>query len=200
MNELLNLNPRVVQINECSAQGQATTTEIPAPGDENPVPAVIPMEPETINRIMQAYAAEHPGEFFFPNYQLTFLVPAGGTVTFVYNLPENFVCTRQIGSKIHSDYYNFNITVNLSVDGRLVTPYPAALTEPFDFDYGDHFVKHRNVTIEMINGSARDAHITFYTFCSIIHIDVYERWYRLLLNKQVNCLDACTLQTGGRRL
>jgi hypothetical protein len=165
-----------------------------------PIPAVIPMEPETINRIMQAYAGERPGEFFFPNYQLTFLVPAGHTVVFVYNMPRNFVCTRQVGSKIRSDYYSPDIQVNLSVDGRVVTPYPAALTEPFDFDYGEHYVKRRDVTIQMTNNSARDAHLTFFTFCSIIHVDVYERWYRLLIAEQVDCLNACTLEKGGRRL
>lgn len=165
-----------------------------------PLPAVIPMEPEVINSIMQAYAGEHPGEFFFPNYQLTFLVPAGNTVTFVYKLPANFVCTRQKYNKISSDYYHPDITVMLYVDDRPVTPYPASLAQPLAFDYGEHYVKRQNVTIKMTNNSTRDAHLTFFTFCSIIHVDVYERWYRLLVEKQVDCLNACVLERGGRQL
>lgn len=168
--------------------------------DVSPVPAVIPMEPEIVNRIMQAYAGDRQGEFFFPNYQLTFLVPAGGAVTFVYNIPSNFICTRQKYSRILSDYYHPDITVMLYVDDASVTPYPASLAQPLEFDYGEHYVKRRNVTIEMTNDSARDAHLTFFTFCSIIHVDIYERWYRLLIEKHVDCLNACTIEKGGRRL
>ncbi len=168
--------------------------------DVSPIPAVIPMEPETVNRIMQAYAGERPGEFFFPNYQLTFLVPAGATVVFIYNIPANFVCTRQKYSKILSDYYHPDIAVMLYVDGASVTPFPASLAQPLEFDYGEHYVKRRNVTIQMTNNSARDAQLTFFTFCSIIHVDIYERWYRLLVEKQVDCLNECVLEKGGRRL
>lgn len=54
-----------------------------------PLPVVMPLEVEMVNKLAQA--AARPGETFFPNYQMAIAVPAGGTVEFVYYMPSHFV-------------------------------------------------------------------------------------------------------------
>lgn len=166
----------------------------------HPIPVVMPMEPEVLNRILQAYAGERPGEFFFPNYQMSILVPAGNTVIFTYWMPSNFVCTRQTPWEIASDYYHPDLTLMLYVDEESVTPYPAALTKLTAFNFGEHYVKRRSVGMTITNNTARDATVTFFTFCSIMHVRIYNEWYRICTEGQIRCLNDFVVKRGGRSL
>jgi hypothetical protein len=162
-----------------------------------PLFTVTPIDAEALNRFLQAMGK--PGETFFPNYSLTILVPAGSSVEFVYYIPNNFVCTRQTPWRVTSDYYHRNLEIRVFVDDKPITPMPAALTGATEFNFGEFYVKRRSVKMLCENKTTTDALVSVYTFCNIMHVDLYEKWYRLILECVEECLSRIAVSKGGRQ-
>jgi len=140
----------------------------------------IPLDPEYLNRQLQAVAHQLRGMMMIPNFRLTVLVPAGMTVEIPFPLPKGYVCTRRSPLHFESDYYSRDITIDVFCDGIKVNPFPLSLTGPFDVDFGMYYVKKERVDIVIRNASTTDAEVTFQVIPHIITRELYEEWYEPL--------------------
>ncbi len=176
--------------------------ERPADGAP-PVQVVMPpISPDMLNDVLQTMAWR--AKYFHPTFRLSVAVPAGTTVEFPFPLPEGFYCTKRTPITFESDYYDPNIVVNVYVDGKgpenLVTPYGAVMYPPGSVvvvNFGEMWLKKRNVIMEFKNGSAADATITFDVAASLIHYTLYESWYRPIVEFTKARLNDAARAMGG---
>jgi hypothetical protein len=149
-----------------------------------PIILVAPIEPETLNRMLQA--ASHrltPEDLLIPNYRLSFFVAAnGGRVTIPFPLPAKRICTRRAPLRFESDYYDPRLTIDVYCDEKKVNPYPLALTAPFEVDFGVYYTKKLRVDIVINNNTPVDATVTFQVIPHIISEKLYNEWYRPLID------------------
>lgn len=150
---------------------------------EVPLIVVAPVEPETLNRMLQA--ASHrlsPEDLAIPNFRLPVFVPAGGSVKIPFPLPPGKLCTRRAPLRFESDYYDPNITIDVYCDEKKVNPYPLVLTGPFEADFGIYYTKKLRVDIVINNKTSVDALVTFQVIPHIISEKLYNEWYRPLVD------------------
>jgi len=161
--------------------------------------STVTINSEDLNTIIQAAARE--GDTMFPTYQASVLVPAGKSVTIDFNIPDNFVDTKRKPLYISSDYYDPDITVEVIVDySKKVTPSKLSLTVPLEVDFGSLYVKRRAVTLAVNNGSTVDATITYRIECALLHVSLYDDWYRIIVDYAVSRLSEIARLMGGRSL
>ena len=137
----------------------------------------LPIDPEILNRQMQAASPLLGGKLMIPNYRLCILVPAGEKREIPFKLPSGFYCTRRSPLHFDSDYYRNNITINVSCDGRKINPFPLPLTAPFSVNFGLYYLKKYDVVIELINNATTDANISFMVIPHLMDKELYDTWY-----------------------
>lgn len=145
----------------------------------------IPLEPKSLNHTIQAMALH--GSSFFPTIRVTWVCPAGTITDFPLPIPEGFVATcTDYG--LSSDFYDPNITVNIYVDDRLLTPFGIALTGPQDMEYAEYYIKHKEVFVQTINNTATDAQLSFDVFACFLEKSFYEEFYAPLIQYAYSAL------------
>ena len=159
-----------------------------------PIVMAIPLDPEALNRQMQAAAKMFrlvPRELMIPNFRLAFLVPAGEAVEVPFELPFNYVCTRRSPLRFESTHYSKDITVDIWVDEpkNKVNPYPMPLDHPFEVDFGTHYVKEHLVHITIENGTDVDATVTLHVVAHIMSRRLYDEWYAPIIRFAQEQLD-----------
>jgi len=145
----------------------------------------LPPEIEALNTLTQL--SGYTNYIDITNWDFVWLCPAGVITTLPLGMPAGYVCTRRYGF-LSSDYYSKDITVNISVDGKDITPYGIPLTHEIKFDYGNGFVKRDNVTLVINNESAEDIYLTYQGVGNLLTIDVYENFYKKLADRTVELL------------
>jgi len=161
--------------------------------------STVTINSEDLNTIIQAAARE--GDTMFPTYQASVLVPAGQSVTVDFNIPKDFVDTKRKPLYISSDYYDPDITVDVIVDyTKKVTPSKLSLTVPLEVDFGSLYVKRQAVTLVINNGSTVDVTVTYRIEAALLHVSLYEDWYRLIVDYAVSRLSEIARLMGGRSL
>jgi hypothetical protein len=161
----------------------------PIPAPPIPISLSLPLDPEFLNRQLQAVSHRLGGMLMIPTFRLVFLVPAGATVEVPFPLPPKHVCTRRAPLRFEGSYYHKDITIDVKCDRRIVNPYPMPLTGPFEVDFGMYYVKRERVDITIRNGTTVDAEVTFQVMPHIMHVDLYESWYRPLTELAYEILD-----------
>ena len=164
---------------------------------EIPISLVVPIDPEALNRQMQAVSPRLRGSLKIPNYRLSITVPAGIIVEIPFPLPSGFTCTRRSPLSFTSTYYSPDITIDIYCDGEKINPYPMPLTGGFDVDFGTYYVKRKRVDIIFTNNSVSDATITFQVIPHIIRDRLYDEWYEPLVN---TAYDLLTTLSERRRI
>ncbi|GAH57609.1 unnamed protein product, partial [marine sediment metagenome] len=138
----------------------------------------IPLDPEVLNRALQAMGLK--GQIWVPTIRQSWACPAGATTVFPLGVPSGFVDTRRIGT-LSSDFYDPNVSVQVFVDDSLVTPFGIALTGQSTVDFGEFFVKHREILISTTNNTATDAVLTLEVTPSFLLESFYEEFYRPII-------------------
>jgi len=159
----------------------------------------LPPSPEQLNQIIQAAAKR--GSTRFPVYRAAVLVPAGSTVQYMLNMPSGFVDTRKSPLELTSDLYDPNLTVNIYVDEleNRVTPNGLAFTGPINIDFGEFYVKRQWVLMEFINNAGVDATVTFQVQPALLHVSLFEDWYRPIIEYTMDYLSNISQKMGGIR-
>lgn len=75
---------------------------------------------------------------------------------------------------------------------------PAALTRPTAFNFGEHYIKRRDIRMILTNNTTRNVTVTFFTFCNFLHVSLYEEWFKVLVDAMLECLNKCVIARGGR--
>jgi len=166
------------------------------PGPQVPVTLSVPIDPEFLNRQMQAASPRLAGGLRIPNYRLAFLVSAGETVEVPFPLPKGFTCTRRSPLHFDSDYYHEDLTVDVSVDGVKINPYAMPLTASFEVDFGTYYIKRERVDITFTNDTNTDATVSFQVIAHLMTDDIYASWYAPLVDSAQELLT--TLAKAGR--
>jgi len=146
-----------------------------------PLPAtiIVPLDPEVLNRALQAVMPR--GKVMFPTWRIAWSCPAGTTTETPLLLPEGFLCTRR-EARLYSTYYSKDIVIYVYVDDKLVTPYGLTMTGAAVLDFGEFFVKRRKVDVNTVNNSTTDAIITLEVVASLVEKSFYEEWYAPIID------------------
>jgi len=166
------------------------------PGPQPPITLSVPIDPEFLNRQMQAASPQLTGGLRIPNYRLAFLVSSGETVEVPFPLPTGWTCTRRSPLQFDSDYYHENLTVDVYCDGMKVNPYAMPLTAPFEVDFGVYYVKKERIDITFTNNTDTDATVSFQVIANLMTDDLYANWYEPLVSSAQELLT--TLARAGR--
>lgn len=157
---LIDLQTTMVQeLQKLVVIGEQLIGEVPIVIEPKIVPGLVsvPLDPEMINRALQAMGLK--GKTQFPNIKHFFACPAGTTTEFPLGLPTGYYCTCCLCT-ISSDYYHPDISVKVYVDDEDLTPWGYCLTGPSTLCYGEYHVKKRLVLYEVTNNTTTDAGIT----------------------------------------
>ena len=150
----------------------------------------IPLDPESLNRQLQAVSPRMRDDIRIPNYRLTYFVKAGGTVEVPFTLPVGFFCTRRSPLRFESNYYHKDLLVEVKCDGASVNPYSLRLTAPFEIDFGTYYLKRERIDITFKNNTVNDAEVTFQVTAHIISNKIYHDWYEPIINVSYELLKA----------
>lgn len=121
---------------------------------------VIPPDPEMLASAGQLKA--EAGRMFIPTWRTVLACPAGATRVLPFNIPPGWVTYRRKPLEISSDFYDPNIGVNVYSDGVLINPTaPMPLTGAFTVDMGEYVTQWTQLLMEVINGTATDAVVSF---------------------------------------
>lgn len=120
----------------------------------------IPPDPEVLAGAGQL-RAEH-GRMTIPIWRTALSCPAGVTTSLPLNIPQGWVTYRRKPLEVSSDFYDPNVGINVYSDGVLINPTAAMpLTGAFTVDMGEYASQWTQLIIEVINGTATDAVVTF---------------------------------------
>ncbi|GAJ05716.1 unnamed protein product, partial [marine sediment metagenome] len=130
---------QVQQLQRLVEIGEQLIGEVPIVIEPKIVPGLvsIPLDPEVLNRAIQAIAPM--GKLKIETVVLTFSCPAGIATSITLPLVPGWYCTRREIS-YSCDFYDPNIVGYLYADGRLVTPLGVALSAPGIMDFGEFYV------------------------------------------------------------
>lgn len=154
------------------------------------VSVVFPISPESLNDQLQAAAEKLRDSVKTPNYRLSLFVPAKSVLEVPFSLPRGWICTRRSPLRFESSYYGTDLLIDVYCDKERVNPFPMPMTGPFDVDFGQYYVKRREVKIVITNNSSTDAVVTFQVVPFLISEELYAKWYRPLIELSLKMTEA----------
>ena len=121
---------------------------------------VVPPDPEMLCNAAMIKA--ELGRMTVPTWRATLACPAGATRTLPFNIPLGWVAYRRRPLEISSDFYDPNVGLNVYSDGTLINPVaPMPITGAFTIDMGEYVIQWTQLLVEVINGTATDAVLSF---------------------------------------
>lgn len=121
---------------------------------------VVPPDPEMLANAGMLKA--ELGRMTIPTWRTVLACPAGTTRTLPFNIPPGWVTYRRKPLEISSDFYDPSIGVNVYSDNILINPTaPMPLTGAFTVDMGEYVAQWTQLLMEVINGTATDAVVSF---------------------------------------
>lgn len=124
--------------------------------------AIVTAPPDPEMLAMAGQLKAELGRMTIPTWRTVLACPAGTTRTLPFNIPPGWVAYRRKPLEISSDFYDLNIGVNVYSDGVLINPTaPMPLTGAFIIDMGEYVTQWTQLLMEVINGTATDALVTF---------------------------------------
>jgi hypothetical protein len=145
------------------------------------VTATLPLDPETLNRILQG--ARRPGDerTWFPCWRLSWNCPAGAVTRVPLSLPAGWICTRRV-AKLYATYYDPDISIEVLVDGSSVTaPFGLSLTGAIDLDFGEFLVKRDRIEVNTTNNSATDTLLSVEVSPSLLKNTYFQSFWEPLI-------------------
>ncbi len=178
----------VQQLQRLVEIGEQLTGQVPIVIEPKIVPnlVTVPLEPRVLNHAIQAMGLH--GVSLFPTTRATWLCPAGATTDIITPMPEGFVatCTDYI---LSSDFYDPNMLVSVFVDDRLITPFGLALTGVTPMEYGEYYVKHKDIRVSTFNNTAVNAQLSLTTYICLLEKSFYERFYHPIIKYMFSALE-----------
>jgi len=124
--------------------------------------AVITVPPDPEMLAMAAMIKAELGQMLIPTWRVALACPLAAITLLPFNVPPGWVTYRRKPLEISSDFYDPNIGINVYSDGVLINPTaPMPLTGAFTVDMGEYVTQWTQLLMEVINGTATDAVVSF---------------------------------------
>lgn len=168
--------------------GEQLIGEVPMVIEPKIVPGLVsvPLDPEVLNRAIQAIMPT--GKLKIETVVLTFSCPAGVATSIILPLLPGWYCTRR-EINYSSDFYDPNIIGMVYADGRLITPLGIALSAPGPIDFGEFYVKKRDVSFIITNGTATDLVLTVHYITCHMEKTYYDEFYAPIVEYMYKALE-----------
>ncbi len=124
--------------------------------------AVISIPPDPEMLCNAAMIKAELGRMLIPTWRVALACLAGVTTLLPFNVPPGWVTYRRKPLEISSDLYDPLLGLNVYSDDVLINPVaPMPITGAFTIDMGEYVTQWVQLRVEIINGTAFDAVVSF---------------------------------------
>lgn len=139
--------------------------------------AVISVPPDPEMLAMTAMLKAESGQMSVPTWRTALACAAGVTTVLPFNIPPGWVTYRRKPLEISSDLYDPLLGLNVYSDDTLINPVaPMPITGAFALDLGEYVTQWVQLRVEVINGTAFNAVVSFQVCTYLMDATFWENW------------------------
>lgn len=139
--------------------------------------AVISVPPDPEMLAMAAMIKAQLGQMLIPTWRTALACLAGVTTVLPFNVPPGWVTYRRKPLEISSDLYDPLLGLNVYSDDTLINPVaPMPITGAFTIDLGEYVTQWVQLRVEVINGTAFNAVVSFQVCTYLLDNAYWENW------------------------
>ncbi|MBA7710329.1 hypothetical protein ES703_119271 [subsurface metagenome] len=144
--------------------------------------AVVSVPPDPEMLAMASMIRAEAGQMFIPTWRTVLACAAGVTSLLPFNVPPGWVTYRRKPLEISSDLYDPLLGLNVYSDDTLINPVaPMPITGAFTIDMGEYVTQWVQLRVEVINGTAFDAVVSFQVCTYLMDNAYWENWAHPLI-------------------
>jgi hypothetical protein len=141
----------------------------------------VPPDPEMLAN--SAMIKAELGRMLIPTWRVALACAAGVTTVLPFNVPPGWVTYRRKPMEISSDFYDPLLGLNVYSDSVLINPVaPMPITGSFTVDMGEYVTQWVQLTMEVINGTAFNAVVSFQVCTFLMDNTYWENYVHPLIN------------------
>ncbi|GAI86861.1 unnamed protein product [marine sediment metagenome] len=143
---------------------------------------IIPPDPEMLAMAGQLRA--EAGRMFIPTWRVALACLAGVTTVLPFLVPPGWVTYRRKPLEISSDLYDPLLGLNVYSDAILINPVaPMPITGAFTVDMGEYVTQWTQLVVEVINGTANDAVVSFQVCTYLFDASYWDEFITPMIDK-----------------